>query len=181
MEPDRRQAIDWTNDGPIQRYIYASPALKELKIWHWDGSLQWEPGIHAQVAHWGQEKLPLFCRWHFKTCFHQLKFYILIKMSLKFVPTGPISSSPPRNIYMSQRTGPLLVQVMACRLFSAKPLPEPKLVYCQLDPWEQASVKFEFEFYSFHSRKCIWKCRLSKWRPFCPGGDELTKGQHCFK
>ena len=26
----------------------------------------------------------------------------------------------------------------------------------------------------FHSRKCIWNCRLPKWRPFCPGGDELN-------
>ena len=51
------------------------------------------------------------------------------------------------------------------------------------DSWEQVSVKFELKFYSFafilvifyhlHSRKCIWKCCLSKWRPFCPGGDEL--------
>ena len=23
----------------------------------------------------------------------------------------------------------------------------------------------------FHSQKCIWKFCLSKWRPFCPGGD----------
>ena len=22
---------------------------------------------------------------------------------------------------------------------------------------------------SFHSWKCVWKCRLPKWRPFCPG------------
>ena len=62
---------------------------------------------------------------------------------------------------------------MACRLFGAKPLPEPMLAYCQLDPWEQVSVKFESEFHNFHSRKCIWKCRLPKWRPFCPGGYEL--------
>ena len=27
----------------------------------------------------------------------------------------------------------ILVQVMACRLFGAKPLPEPMLAYCQLD------------------------------------------------
>ena len=27
-----------------------------------------------------------------------------------------------------------LVQIMACRLFGAKPLSEPKLGYCQLDP-----------------------------------------------
>ena len=32
---------------------------------------------------------------------------------------------------------------MACRLFGAKPFPEPMLVYCQLDSWEQVSVEFE--------------------------------------
>ena len=65
------------------------------------------------------------------------------------------------------------VQVMACRLFGTKPLPEPILVYFKLDSWEQISVKLEWEFYHFHSRKCIWKCRLPNWRPFCPGEDEL--------
>ena len=29
---------------------------------------------------------------------------------------------------------------MACRLFGAKPLPEPMLAYCQLDSWEQISM-----------------------------------------
>ena len=33
-----------------------------------------------------------------------------------------------------QWTGSTLVQVMACRLFCAKPLPEPVLTYCQLNP-----------------------------------------------
>ena len=30
---------------------------------------------------------------------------------------------------------------------------------CQLDLWEQTSVKFQSQFRSFHSRKCIWKSR----------------------
>ena len=34
--------------------------------------------------------------------------------------------------YMRQRTGSALVQVMACRLLGAKPLPEPMPTYCQL-------------------------------------------------
>ena len=85
------------------------------------------------------------------------------------------SLSPPSAAYMRQWTGPALVQVMACRLFSAKPLPQPTLAYCQLDSWEQISVKFESEFYNFDSRKCIWKCRRPEWRPFCPGGDELNQ------
>ena len=32
---------------------------------------------------------------------------------------------------------------MACRLFGAKPLPEPMLTYCQLDRQEQTSVIFQ--------------------------------------
>ena len=43
------------------------------------------------------------------------KFCILIRISLKFVPNGEIDNKPA------------LVQVMACRLLGAKPLPEPML------------------------------------------------------
>ena len=39
-------------------------------------------------------------------------------------------------------------------------LSEPMLKYCQLDPWEQNSVKSWSKFIHFHSRKCIWKCCL---------------------
>ena len=60
-----------------------------------------------------------------------------------------------------------------CRT-GVKPLPEPMLAHCQLDSWDQISVKFKSEFYHFHSRKCIGNCRLPKWRPFCPGRDELS-------
>ena len=42
---------------------------------------------------------------------------------------------------------------MACCLFNAKPLSKPMLICCQLDSWEQVSVKLEMEFYHFHSRK----------------------------
>ena len=52
------------------------------------------------------------------------------------------------------------LMVMACRLFGTKPLPEPMVAYYQLGPWELISVKFGYEFHHFHSRKCIWKCRL---------------------
>ena len=81
-----------------------------------------------------------------------------------------INSSSPSTPYIRQWNGWSLVQVMACRLFGAKPLPKPMLLYCQLDSWEQVSVKFESEFCYFHSIKCILKWCLPKWRPFCPGG-----------
>ena len=74
---------------------------------------------------------------------------------------------------MRQLTGSALIKVIACRLFGAKPLPEPMLTYSQLDSLEQILVKFESEFCHFHSRKCVWNCRLPIWRPFCQGRDEL--------
>ena len=49
---------------------------------------------------------------------------------------------------------------MACSLISESPLSKPMLLYCQLDPWEQISLKFELKSQHFHSRKCIWKCCL---------------------
>ena len=40
-----------------------------------------------------------------------------------------VNSSHPSTAYMCQWTVPALVQVMACHLFSAKPLPEPVLTF----------------------------------------------------
>ena len=114
--------------------------------------------------------------------FTQTIWFTSNKMHCKMLSAkcGPfcslLNSSPPGATYMRHWTGSSLVQVMACRLFGAKPLPEPMLVYCQLDSWEQVSVKLESEFYHFQTTKCIWKCCLPKWQPFCPGGDELMCG-----
>ena len=101
---------------------------------------------------------------------HKLLFCIMM-WKITFLTHLPL-------VPMRRWTWSSLVQVMACPLFSAKPLPEPMLVYCQLDSWEQVSVNFESEFYHFHSRKCIWKCCLPKWRPFCPGEMELILLPH---
>ena len=69
---------------------------------------------------------------------------------------------------------------MACRQFGTKPLPEPMLAYCELDPWEQISMNSLSKFIHFHSRK--WerlKMSSANRRPFCPGGDELIYiGRH---
>ena len=62
-----------------------------------------------------------------------------------------------------------LVQIMACRLYSVKPLSEPMLDYYQLDPWEQSSVKFKSKYKIFHPWNCVWKYRLH------PGRDELIE------
>ena len=52
------------------------------------------------------------------------------------------NSSRPRDSYMRKKTGPSLVQIMACRLFGAKPLSEPMLNYCQLETCKHISMTF---------------------------------------
>ena len=81
-----------------------------------------------------------------------------------------MDSSSPSAAYMHHWTGSALVQIMACRLIGAKPLSEPMLEYCYLDPYEQTSVKFESKYKTFHSWKCIWKCRLGN-------GGHFSRGQ----
>ena len=81
-----------------------------------------------------------------------------------------INSLRLSDAYMRQQTKPPLVQIVACHLFSAKPLPEPVMTYCQLDPWEQSSVKFLLKLRHFHWQNCIWKC----WLPSCHSLNVLT-------
>ena len=49
---------------------------------------------------------------------------------------------------------------MACCLDSAKPLSEPMLEYCWLEPSKQTSVKSLAKFIHFHLRILVWKRRL---------------------
>ena len=57
----------------------------------------------------------------------------------------------PNAAYMLQWIISAFVQIMACRIFGAKPLFKQMLVYCQLDPSEQNSVKF-WSKYTFFIR-----------------------------
>ena len=42
-----------------------------------------------------------------------------------------------------------LVQIMACRLFGAKPISKPILGYCQLATWDENSGKFQSKYNFF--------------------------------
>ena len=81
---------------------------------------------------------------------------------------------------MRRWIGSALVQIMACRLFGAKPLSKPMMSYCQLDPREQTSMKFQSKYKTF-IHEMHMKITSVKWRPSCPGGDELSSlHQHGF-
>ena len=75
----------------------------------------------------------------FKYIFLNENFGVLNKISLKYIPLGQFDNLAA------------LVQIMAWRRSGHKPLSEPMVAkpfseammeYCQLDPWEQTSVKF---------------------------------------
>ena len=59
--------------------------------------------------------------------------------------------------------------VQAC-LFGTKSLPEPLLDYCQLNSWEQISMKFESEFYHFHKKKNAFEIVV------CQTGSHFVQG-----
>ena len=84
---------------------------------------------------------------------------LILRWGNKKSPRGQwVNSPPPSAAYMCQWIVSALVQIMACRLDGAKPLSEPMLTYCQLDPKEHISMKFHLKLKYFHSRKCICTC-----------------------
>ena len=101
----------------------------------------------------------------FKTCRHS---HCLSSLNLSEIEL--LTHLPPSAAYMHRWTGPALIRVMTCRLSGAKPLLEPMLQNCQLDPWEQSPVKFESRYKAFHSCKCVSNCRLRN-------GDHFVQGR----
>ena len=56
---------------------------------------------------------------------------IFLKLLLHFPGINSLRLS---DVYMCRHSRTSLVQIMACRLFGAKPLSKPMLEYCHLDP-----------------------------------------------
>ena len=66
------------------------------------------------------------------------------------------------DAYVRRQSVTLLVQIMACRLFGAKPLSEPMLEYCQ-----QHACQILIEIHTFSFTKIHLKMSSGKWRPIC--------------
>ena len=87
----------------------------------------------------------------------------------------PFNSSPPSAAYMRRLTGWALVQVMACRLFDAKPLFEPMLEYFNWTLGYKLQCNFFIEIRAFSFKEMLLKMASAKQWPFCPGRDQLIK------
>ena len=128
LSPGRRQAFIWTNVGLLSIATLGtnfSEILIEIQTFSYKkmhliiSSGKWRPFcLGLNVLNPSSQKT--------RTCLsHLVSASVCISL---------INSSPPSAAYMRQCTGSSLFQVMACRLFSAKPLPEPTLIYSQLNP-----------------------------------------------
>ena len=88
-----------------------------------------------------------------------------------------VNWSPPSAAYMRQWIRSALVQLTACRLFGAKPLPEQMLGYYQLDPEEN---KLQWNFYQntelFIQENAFEKVCEYGGHIVQAGGDELRGG-----
>ena len=128
----------------------------------------WQCHVPAIKTHQCQDQMALILQTIFwNTTSWSIFLYFLFKFhwSVCFLC---LNSLRPSDAYMRHQPRPWMVQIMACRLFGAKPLSEPMPYYCQLDPLQQTSIELYLKCKHFHSRKRIWKCRLGNVGHFVP-------------
>ena len=94
-----------------------------------------------------------------------------------YAALGGDELTPPTAAYMRQWTASSLVQVMARCLFSTKPLREPMLAYCPLDPYLNI-FQLNYKWNSTFSCKKMQIKRLSMSMSFCPWGIWVDKIIH---
>ena len=139
----------------------------------------------------------------FKSIFVKEYDRIQIHISLKFVPKSPIDNKPALIQVMAWRrtdpqaftwtnddpvhwriyaapggdelTGLVLVQVMTCRLFDARPLPKPPmLAHCKLTLRNKLKWNSNKNTKSFIDEN-VFEMSSVKLPPLCPQGDEWNR------
>ena len=90
-------------------------------LWYWRQTGPWGDGfilyaLDILLTHWDWDKMATFSQTTFKRIFSNENVRVSIKISLKFVPQGPINNIPA------------LVQIMAWRRPGDKPLSGPMMV-----------------------------------------------------
>ena len=109
-------------------------------------------GIPHALTHWGQDKMNAISQRTFSSAFSCMKMFELhIKISLKFVPKGPINNIPA------------LVQIMAWRRLGYKPLSEPMMVSLAMHVWVTRPQWVKYWHISIFTHETDW----------------VTTGLHC--
>ena len=91
--------------------------------------------------------------------------------------TDKNTSSPPSAAYMRHGSWSALVQIMACRIFSAKPLSKPHWVIVNWNLGNKIQWSF-IKIYKFSFSKMRMKMSFAQWQPFCPGEMSLKASEN---
>ena len=146
---------------------------------YWMTMLMWRNLVYVLTVVSCTHKACLLCQWSVWCVYRLINFIVQnidlhchrlqcqcpshhLKQQRNGLRSRWVNSSPTSVAYMRRWTVSALVRVMAFRLLRAKSLPEPLMIYCQMDLQEHTSVKFEWKYKTFHSWKCIWICCLQK-------------------
>ena len=95
--------------------------------------------------------------------------YILYYMKSKFLMRPKFYCA--HVIHISYKW---LHTLMACRILGAKPLPTPMLLCLSIGPPGTNFSEILIKIQNFSFTKNNMQISSAKWRPFCPGGDELN-------
>ena len=90
---------------------------------------------------------------------------------------SPVYSRQPSDAYMRRRTRPSLVQIMACRLFGAKPLSEPMLMYFYWTIWNNFQCNVNHNSTNFIHEN---EFENARWLLFCLGISRLMCWSRIF-
>ena len=136
-------SVNWAFISMVQVMVCCLFGAKPFDAYmcHWTGSSLVQEINGLFVVLFSAKPLPehvlIFVNWtsrkkkrEKRNLFKQMHF----KMSAFYLRPQYVNSSHPSATHMRQWTGSALLQVMACRLFGAKPSPEAVLNYCQLYP-----------------------------------------------
>ena len=104
--------------------------------------------------------------------------YIYICIQNEVTTGAFFSLLRPSESYICHQPIPSLVQIMASRLFGAKPLSRPTLYHCQWDLSEQNFSQIIFDIQTFSFQNVQLKMSSRKCPPFCPGLNVLTKSHY---
>ena len=117
LRPDNaiRQHRSGSTMAQVMACCWTAPSHYLNQHWLVISEVQWQsPEGHLVIAQ------PLITKLTWKS--------FILKVPFKYLRSQWVNSSPPSATYMPQGTGSALVQIMACHLFSTKPLSKPFIV-----------------------------------------------------
>ena len=117
----------------------------------------------------------LSCQFYTKKIFLKKPFSFLVKFSIYMIDMQHVLTHLLIARHTCQWIGGALVQIMACRLFDAKPLSKPMLYHCQFGPLGKKNfTEILIKIWSFSFKKMRLKMPCAKITAILFRGDELT-------